>query len=78
MQLINLNDNQSKGTYWASLFIDESTAVYFDSFEIEYISKKVLNKIKKTSITRRIFRIQFDEYIMYGFYCTAFIEYIFA
>ena len=34
--VINLNDKNSKGTYWVSLFIDRNTAVYFDSFGIEY------------------------------------------
>ena len=28
----NLDDRQSKGTHWVSLFIDRHTAAYFDSF----------------------------------------------
>ena len=35
--IINLNDKNSKGTYWVSLSIDRNTAVYFDSFAIEHI-----------------------------------------
>ena len=34
---ININDKQSKGTHKVSLFIDKNTAVYSDSFGIEYI-----------------------------------------
>ena len=30
--VINLNDKNSKGTHWASLFIDRNTAAYFNSF----------------------------------------------
>ena len=30
----------------SSLFIDKNTAVYFDSFGIEYIPQEVLNNIK--------------------------------
>ena len=45
----NLNDNQSKGTHWVSLFINKNSSVYFDSFEIEYIPKEVLNKIKENN-----------------------------
>ena len=72
--VINLNDKQSKGTHWASLFIDKSTTVYFDSFGIEYIP----NKIKDKSIIHNIFRIQSDNTIMCGFYYIAFIEYMIA
>ena len=35
--VINLDDKNSKGTHWVSLFINKSTAVYFDSFGTEYI-----------------------------------------
>ena len=34
--VLNLNDKNSKGTYWVSPFIDRNAAVYFDSFGIEY------------------------------------------
>ena len=71
-------DKNSKGTHWVLLFIDKNTAVYFDSFGIEYIPQEVLNKIKDKSITHNIFRIQDNESIMCGFYCIAFIEYMLA
>ena len=45
---------------------------------IEYIPLEVLNKIKNKSITHNIFRIQDNESIMCGFYCIAFIQYMFA
>ena len=35
--IINLDDKNSKGTHWVSLFIDRNVAVYFDSFAFEYI-----------------------------------------
>ena len=68
----------SKGTHLVSLFFDKNTAVYFDSFGTEYISQEVLNKIRDKSITHNIFRIQDNEFIMRGFYCIAFTEYILA
>ena len=49
--IINLLDKQSKGTHWFSLFIDKNTAVYFDTFRIEYIPAEMINKIKDKSIT---------------------------
>ena len=70
----NLEVKQRKGNHWVSLFIDKKTDVYFDSFGIEYIPQEVLSKTKDKSITRKIFRMQDDDSIMYGFYCIAFIE----
>ena len=73
--MINLDNKQSKGTHWFSLFIDQNTAVSFDSFGIEYVPQEVLNKIRAKSITHNIFRMQNNESIMCRFYCIAFIEY---
>ena len=76
--VLNLEDKESKGEYCVSLRYEKNTSVYFDSFGIEYIPQEVLNKIKGKSITRNIFRIQFDDSIVSGFYCIAFIEYMLA
>ena len=72
--VINLDDKKSKGTRWVSLLIGINTAVYFDSFRIEYIPQKVLSKIRDKSITHNKFRTQDNVSIMCGFYCVAFIE----
>ena len=70
------HDKNSNGTHWVSLFIDKNAAIYFDSFGIEYIPLEVLNKIRDKSITDNIFTIHDNEYIMCGFYCIAFAEYV--
>ena len=75
MYVRNIDDKNSKTTHWVSLFVDRNTVIYSDSFEIEYISQEVLNKIRDKSITQNIFRIQDNESIMCGFCCIAFIEY---
>ena len=72
--MINLDDKNSKGAHWVSLFIDRNLAVYFDSFGIEYIPQEVLNKIRDKSITQNIFRIQDSKSFMFGFYNIAFIR----
>ena len=72
--MINLDDKNSKGTHWVSLFIDRNLAVYFDSFGIEYIPQEVLNKIRDKSTTQNIFRIQDSESFMFGFYNITFIQ----
>ena len=74
--LINLNERKAKGKHWVSLFIGRNTAVYFDSFGIEYIPLEVLNKIRDKSITHDMFRIQDDQSIMCGCFCIGFIEYM--
>ena len=75
---INLEDKQSKETYWVSSVIDRNSTVYLDSFGVEYFPQEVLNKIRDKSITHNIFRIESDGSIMCGFYCIGFIEYILA
>ena len=77
MYVIKRDDKKSKGTHWASLLIDRNTAAYFDSFGIEYIPQEVLNKIRDKSNTHKIFRIQDNNSIMCGFYCVAFMKYVF-
>ena len=44
---INLNDKNSLGTHWVSLFIHRNVAIYFGSFGIEYISQEVLNRMRE-------------------------------
>ena len=45
----NIDDKNSNGTHWISLFIGRNTALYFDSFGIECIPQEVLNKIRDKS-----------------------------
>ena len=62
--IINIDDKQSIGAHWVSLFTDRNTTMYFDSLSIEYIPQEVLIKIKDKSITHNIFRIPSDDSIM--------------
>ena len=76
--VINLDNKNSKGTHWVSLFIDINLPVYFDYFGIEYTLPEVLSKTRGKSITHNLFRIQDPESIMFGYYCIAFLEYVLA
>ena len=78
MYVVSLDDKQSKGMHWVSLFIDRKSVVYFDSFGIEYIPLEVLSKTKVKSIIYNTFRIQYHDCIMCGIYCIAFIGYMLA
>ena len=45
---------------------------------MEYIPQGVFSKIKDKSVTHNKFRIQSEDSVICGFYCTAFIEYVIA
>ena len=76
MHVINLNDGNSKETYWISIFINRNTVIYFDSFRIKYIPQEVFKKIRDESVTHNTFRIKGNKYIMCGFYFSTYIEYM--
>ena len=81
MYLRNLDDKQKKGRQWVSLFIDIKTVVCTDSFEIEYTPEDLFSQrfyIKDKFIIHNIFRIESNDSVMCGFYCIAFIVYLFA
>ena len=61
-----------------SLFIGKNVAMYFDSFRIENIPQEVLNKIKDKSIATYLEYKKMNLWIICGFYCIAFIEYMCA
>ena len=39
--VINLDESKSIGTHWIALFVNGNNIIYFDSFEVEYISKEI-------------------------------------
>ena len=39
--IINLDEYESIGTHWVALFVNDNDVIYFDSFEVEHISKKI-------------------------------------
>ena len=47
--VINLDNKNSKGSHWVSLFINKNKAIYFDSFGIEYIQHWTKSKIINSS-----------------------------
>ena len=55
-----------------SAFFD---ATYFDSFGIEHIPKEIKKFIGKKIITN-IHRIQAYDSIMWGYFCTGFIDFM--
>ena len=54
--------------HWVSVFIDKDVDLYFYSFGIEYILQGVLSNFWNKSITCNIFRMQFHDSVMCGFF----------
>ena len=75
---INLGDQKSKGANLISIFIVRNKVLYFDSFGAEHIPQEVWKKTKHKSITYNMFRMQNNIFIICGFYCIAFAEYMIA
>ena len=49
--VINLDEYETTGTHWVSLFVKTNEAIYFDSFGIEHIPKEI-NKFINNDMTK--------------------------
>ena len=60
--------------HWVSLFIGRNTAVYFNSFVIDYIPQEVLKNYKV--ITEIYLEYKIKNLFCVWFYCIVVMEYI--
>ena len=78
--IINLNEYADVGTHWIALFCRKNGIVYFDSFDVEHIPEEIKEFIKEfpgsKNIKANIFRIQENNSIMCGYFCTRFIDFM--
>ena len=75
--VINLDEYENTGTHWVFLFVKANKVIYFDSFGIEHIPKEINKFINNNNnIESNIFRIQAYDSIMWGYFCTEFINYM--
>ena len=78
----NIDDYSDIGTLWVALHSSNNNNVtYFDSFGVENIREKIEKfisnkKIKKSTITKNIFRIQAYDLVMCGYFCIGFIDFM--
>ena len=73
---INLDHSENTGTHWIVIFMKNNEVIYFDSFDVEYIPKEIIEKIGNKNIKTNIFRIQENNSIMCGYFCILLIEYM--
>ena len=71
--IINLDEHCGIGTHWIGLYVRNNDVPYFDSFEVEHISKEIKTFISNKNIKTNIFRIQAHDSIMCGYFCIGFI-----
>ena len=60
-----------------TLYVNNETVTYFDSFGIEHIPKEVKKIIGNRNIISNIYRIQNYNSIMCCYFCIGFIDYMF-
>ena len=75
--VVNLDEYSDIGTHWIALYVKNNDITYFDSFGVEHIPKEIKAFIKNRNIKTNIFRIQAYDSIMCGYFCIAFIDFMF-
>ena len=75
--VINLDEYHDIGTHWVALYVNNKTIIYFDSFGVEHIPRKVMKFIVCKKIITNIYRIQAYDSIMFGYFCIGFINFMF-
>ena len=72
--VINLDEYADVGTHWIALFCNRSEIVYFDSFGVEHVPEEIKEFIVNKNIIANIFRVQANNSIVSGYFCTGFIK----
>ena len=73
----NLDEYRDIGTHWVSLYVNNKTITYFDSFGVEHIPREIMKFIARKKIITNIYRIQAYDSIMCGYFCIGFINFMF-
>ena len=74
--VINLDEYSDIGTHWVSLYVNNKTVTYFDSFSVEHIPKKIKKFVNNKNIIANIFRTQAYDSVMCGYFCIGFIDFM--
>ena len=74
--VINLDEYADVGTHWIALFCNRNEIVYFDSFGVEHVPKKIKEFIWNKNIKSNIFQVQQNDSIMCGYFCIGFIDFV--
>ena len=58
------------------MYIHNDDVIYFDSFGVEHIPKKIRTFTNNKNIKTNIFRIKAYDSIMCGYFCVGFIDFM--
>ena len=47
--IINLDEDESVGTYWIALHVNVKYVTYFDSFEVEHVPKEIRKFVRNSN-----------------------------
>ena len=59
------------------MYVNNKTITYFDSFGVEHIPNEIMKFIYRKNIITNIYRIHAYHSIMCGYFCIAFINFMF-
>ena len=59
-------------------FVNKSGIVYFDSFGVEHVPEEIKEFFRNKNIKANIFRVQANNSVMCGYFCTGFIDFMLA
>ena len=74
--IINLDEYESIETNWIALYMNAKNLIYFDSFGVEHVLKRIKKLIGNKNIIANIHRIQVYDLIMCGYFCIGLIDFI--
>ena len=56
--------------------MNDNNVIYFDSFGVEHIPKGIKKSIRNKNIITDIYRIQAYDFIMWGYFCVGFNDFM--
>ena len=59
-----------------ALYVNAENVTYFDSFEVEHILKETTKFIGNRNVKTNDYRIQPCDWIMCGYFCIGFIDFM--
>ena len=76
--VISLDEHADVGAHWIALFCNKNKIVYFDSFGVEHIPEEIKEFIGNKNIKANIYRVQSNNSIMCGYFCTGVVDFMLA
>ena len=74
--VINLDENDSIGTYWFAMYIKNDKVTCFDGLDDEHIPKEIKMFIVTQNIIAYIFRLPTFDSVMSRCFCIEFIDFL--